>query len=66
MPNRAASQIWPHLPTQKVEPPRRQPTSALSESMYPTLTPRARDQERRRQQTIANIRELAQSIRSGR
>jgi hypothetical protein len=67
MPNRAASQIWPHLPTQKVEPPpQRQPTSKLAEAMFPNQTPRAKEQQRRHEQFKADLRKLAEEIRRSR
>jgi hypothetical protein len=45
MPDRAtaAGQIWPHLPSDKPAEPqlvRREPTSPLAQSMYPSLMPK--------------------------
>jgi len=65
-PKSIAQTLWPHLPTERVEQPRRQSTSSLSEAMYPSQTPRAKAEAERHKQFVRDLRELRKQIERSR
>jgi hypothetical protein len=64
MPNppSAAQSLYPHLPSAAREPVK-QSDRSLAAAMYPTQTPEAKARERRKQQFLADLRELTEQIR---
>jgi hypothetical protein len=61
MPNSAAQALYPHLPSAQRQPST-QPKRSLADALHPSLSPEAKANEatrqRRRQETLANLRAL--------